>query len=63
MWASKDERQLGVAKAAELQQYANEQNTKEFFDGLKFVHGPVSNMVSPVCFLNGIPLVEKSNTM
>ena len=49
------------AKAAELQQYADEHNSKKFFAGLKTVYGPSSNAMAPVRAADGTLLTEKSD--
>eukprot|EP00745_Piridium_sociabile_P040226 TRINITY_DN767_c0_g1_i3.p1 TRINITY_DN767_c0_g1~~TRINITY_DN767_c0_g1_i3.p1 ORF type:complete len:1045 (-),score=247.16 TRINITY_DN767_c0_g1_i3:182-3316(-) len=49
------------AKAAELQQYAEEHNTKKLFDGLKTVYGPSSNAMAPVRSTDGTLLTERSD--
>ena len=48
-------------KAAELQQYADEHNSKKFFAGLKDVYGPSSNAMAPVRSTDGTLLTEKSD--
>ena len=49
------------AKAAELQQHADEHNSKKFFDGLKAVYSPSSNAMAPVRSADGTLLTEKSD--
>lgn len=49
------------AKAAELQQHADEHNSKKFFAGLKDVYGPSSNAMAPVRSGDGTLLTEKSD--
>ena len=49
------------SKAAELQQYADEHNSKKFFAGLKEVYGPTSNAMAPVRSADGTLLTEKSD--
>lgn len=48
-------------KAADLQQYADEHNSKKFFAGLKDVYGPSSNAMAPVRSADGTLLTEKSD--
>ncbi|XP_072178194.1 craniofacial development protein 2-like [Diadema setosum] len=48
-------------KAAELQQYADEHNSKKFFASLKDVYGSTPNAMAPVRSANGTLLTEKSN--
>ena len=54
------ENQWWEDKAAELQQYADENNYKKFFAGLKTVYGPSSNAYAPVRSAHGTLLTEKS---
>jgi len=49
------------SKAAELQQFADEHDTKKFFAGLKAVYGPSSNTMAPVRSADGTLLTEKSD--
>ena len=55
------ENQWWEDKAAELQQYADENNYKKFFAGLKTVYGPSSNAYAPVRSAHGTLLTEKSD--
>ena len=48
-------------KAAELQQYADKNNYKKFFAGLKTVYGASSNAYAPVRSAHGTLLTEKSD--
>lgn len=47
------------AKAAELQRYADEHNSKNFYAGLKDVYGPTSNAMAPVRSADGTLLTER----
>ncbi|CAH1245993.1 Hypp7629 [Branchiostoma lanceolatum] len=49
------------SKATELQQYADEHNTRKFFAGLKAVYGPSSNAMAPVRSADGTLLTEKGD--
>ena len=49
------------AKAAELQQHADQHNSKQFYAGLKTVYGPSSNAIAPVRSTDGTLLTEKSD--
>ncbi|XP_071509496.1 uncharacterized protein [Diadema antillarum] len=48
-------------KAAKLQQYADEHNSKKFFAVLKDVYGATPNAMAPVRSANGTLLTKKSN--
>ncbi|KAI8516990.1 hypothetical protein Bbelb_055710 [Branchiostoma belcheri] len=47
-------------KAAELQRYADENNTRKFFAGLKAIYGSSYNAMAPVRSADGTLLTEKS---
>ena len=48
-------------KAAELEQYSDEQNFKRFFDGLRTVCGPSSNAIAPFPSSDGALFTAKSD--
>ena len=65
--AQKKTRQLKdawwAAKADELQQYADQHDSKKFFEGLKTVYGPPSSKTTPIRDSEGNLLTEKATIL
>ena len=52
-----------AAKADELQQHADQHNSKKFFEGLKAVYGPPSSKTTPIRDSEGNLLTEKATIL
>ncbi|XP_063585355.1 uncharacterized protein LOC134762738 [Penaeus indicus] len=50
-------------KAAEVQDHANENRTKEFYDGLKSIFGPVQCKTAPIRNRDGMLLTDKEDIL